>query len=81
MTTSKRLFGHNWNGSNLLIGLTLFAGVGLIGTGSYFHFTVVTQVSTGHCDGCAPWHPLFVLAPLGLGLLLGFIGVFLWYRR
>jgi hypothetical protein len=81
MTTSKRLFGRNWNGNDLLTGLALLAGIGLVGTGSYFHVTTAAQVSAGQCDGCEPWHPLFILAPLVLGSLLVLTGGYLWYRR
>lgn len=81
MTTSDRLFGRNWNGRALLTGLALVVGIGLVGIGSYYHLTVAAQVSAGRCDGCEPWHPLLVLAPLGLGSLLVTISAYLGYRR
>jgi hypothetical protein len=28
-----------------------------------------------HCDGCDPWHPLFVLAPFATGTLLLVAGI------
>ena len=67
MTTSGTPFERVPDGRALLGGLLLVAGVGLAGVGSYLHVTVAAQVRAEGCDGCDPWHPLFVLAPLVVG--------------
>jgi hypothetical protein len=59
----------------------LVAGLGLAGTGSYLHLTIAARVRAGNCDGCAPWHPLFVVAPLLVGIVLVLIGGYVLYRR
>lgn len=52
-------------------------GIALAGYGGYTHLSIAAQVASGRCDGCAPWHPLFVVAPLvvGLALLLGAVAL------
>lgn len=66
--------------SDLLgVGLSLL-GVGLVGVGGYFHVTIAMRVRAGACDGCEPWHPLVVLAPLLAGAVLLLAGSLL-YRR
>jgi hypothetical protein len=45
-------------------------GVALASYGGYTQYTISQRLARGVCDGCAPWHPLFVLAPLVLGVLL-----------
>lgn len=66
------LVGGKSNVRNIGTGLLLVAGLGLTGYGSYIHLTVTARVGAGQCDGCAPWHPLFVLTPLliGVGMIL-----------
>lgn len=81
MTTAETLGEGRWSWRNLLTGLLLLAGIGLAGVGSYFHFTVAAQVRAGHCDGCEPWHPLFVFAPLLIGSALILVGGYLLYQR
>lgn len=44
--------------------LLLLVGLGLLMYGSYAHLSVA---NTARCDFCAPWYPLFVLAPLSVG--------------
>lgn len=68
-------------GKNLLAGLLLVAGLGLAGYGGYVHFTVAAQVRAGQCDGCSPWHPLFVLGPLVIGVTFVVVASFLLSRR
>lgn len=59
---------------SLLWGPVAFVGLGLLGFGTYAHFSVVGRT---RCDGCQPWHPLFVLAPLVAGaLLVAVVGAF-----
>lgn len=77
MTGSETLLERNWNGRELLAGLFLVAGIGLAGGGSYLHFTIAAKVSAGRCDGCEPWHPLLVLAPLLIGSAFLLIGGYL----
>jgi hypothetical protein len=67
MTISERLKVRKWTRSDLLGGVLLVTGIGLAGVGGYFHFTIAAQVRAGQCDGCEPWHPLIVLAPLVVG--------------
>lgn len=43
------------------------AGLALVGYGASVHLSVATRVGAGRCDGCAPAHPLFVVAPLAVG--------------
>lgn len=62
-------------------GVLLLTGVGLVAYGSYVHFSVVAQLTGGHCDGCNPWHPLFVLGPLVLGGALILSAGYLLARR
>lgn len=79
MTTRASLMETDRRGSGLLTGLLLVAG--LTGYGGYTHVTVAARVSAGRCDGCAPWHPLFVLGPLGVGAALVLLAGHLAYRR
>lgn len=64
-------------GRELLGGLLLVPGVVLAGVGGYFHVTLAARVRAGRCDGCEPWHPLVVVAPLLVGvaclLLAGYL--------
>ena len=53
--------------SKILASVLFVAGIALLGYGTYTHFSIA---GVARCDACAPWHPLFVLAPLGLGALL-----------
>lgn len=55
----------------------LLVGVGLALTGVGFH----AQATGPRCDGCAPYHPLFVLAPLGVGAVLTTVGGWLLGRE
>lgn len=45
-------------------------GVALASYGGYTQYTIASQVAAGACDGCSPWHPLFVVAPLVVGVVL-----------
>lgn len=71
--------GVDWiriaGGGLLVIGLVLAS------YGSYLHFSIAGRVQAGNCDGCAPWHPLFVVAPLVLGSALVLGGGYVIYRR
>lgn len=42
-------------------------GVVLVGIGVYMNRSIAGRA---RCDGCEPWHPLFVLAPMLLGTVL-----------
>lgn len=70
----------NWTRSDLLGGMHLVLGVVLAGVGSYFHVTIATQVNAGQCNGCEPWHPLFVLSPLTIGVTLFLLAGYLLAR-
>ncbi|NHN41130.1 hypothetical protein G9C85_05700 [Halorubellus sp. JP-L1] len=52
----------------------VLAGLGLASYGGYTQYTISRAVADGACDGCAPWHPLFVVAPLVVGVVLVAIG-------
>lgn len=41
--------------------LVALVGLALLGSATYAHFSIAGAT---RCDGCTPWHPLFVLAPL-----------------
>jgi hypothetical protein len=57
------------------------AGLALTGSGAYLHFSIAGRASAGRCDGCDPWHPLFVLAPLAVGAGFVLVGSWLYSRR
>lgn len=52
-------------------------GVVLLGYGLSVHRSVT---GVARCDGCAPWHPLFVVAPLAVGGVLVVVGALLARR-
>ena len=54
------------------------AGVVLLGYGASAHRSVT---GVARCDGCEPWHPLFVVAPLVVGGVLVVVGSALLARR
>lgn len=54
-------------------------GLVLTSYGAHTHLSVAAQ-QAGHCDLCEPWHPLFVLAPIGLGASLLLASVLLFGR-
>ncbi|WP_049902747.1 hypothetical protein [Halococcus agarilyticus] len=66
----------------VLVGMTGIVGAMSIGYGLYAHISVTAMMGARHCDGCTPWHPLFVVAPLvgGAVLVLGTVA-FLVSRR
>ncbi|WP_323675742.1 hypothetical protein [Halorubellus sp. PRR65] len=45
-------------------------GIALASYGGYTQYTIASRVAANACDGCSPWHPLFVLAPLVVGITL-----------
>jgi hypothetical protein len=51
-------------------GAAALLGVALASYGGYTQYELSRQIAAGTCDGCAPWHPLFVVAPLVLGIVL-----------
>lgn len=59
----------------LAVGI-LLVGVGLTLTGASVHLAATGPA----CDGCAPYHPLFVVTPVGLGALLTTAGGWLLGR-
>lgn len=81
MTTTTSDSERGWNRRDLLAGLLLLVGLGLAGAAGYLHLTIAAQVRAGNCDGCAPWHPLFVVTPLVVGVALVLIGGYVRYRR
>lgn len=56
-------------------------GLALIGYGGPVHLSVAAAVGRGRCDGCAPWHPMFVVAPIVVGAALLTVAGFLLARR
>lgn len=70
--------GPVWATPRHLLALgVLLVGVGLALTGVGFH----VEATGPRCDGCAPFHPLFVLAPLGVGAALTIAGGWLLGRE
>jgi hypothetical protein len=67
-------------GRSALVGLLLVSGVALAGAGTYLHFSIAAQVRVGQCDGCARWHPLFVVAPIVTGVAIVAVAVSLSRR-
>jgi hypothetical protein len=65
----------------IVAGGLLTIGLALASYGAYLHFSIAARVRAGNCDGCAPWHPLFVVAPLVLGSALALGGGSLIYQR
>jgi len=45
-------------------------GIALASYGGYTQYSISTALARGVCDGCSPWHPLFVVAPLVVGIAL-----------
>lgn len=71
--------GVDW--VRLAAGGLLAVGLALASYGAYLHMSIAGRVRAGNCDGCAPWHPLFVVAPLLLGSVLVLGGGYVIYRR
>jgi len=55
-------------------------GIPLASYGGYTQYELSRQVATGACDGCATWHPLFVVAPLLVGVALIAAGSYAFAR-
>lgn len=64
-----------------LAGLLVAVGLGLVGWGTFLHLQLSGRLGAGACDGCSPWHPLFVVAPLVVGAGLALAGGSLLARR
>lgn len=62
----KRLFG---------VGI-LLVGLGLALTGTSVHL----EAAAPNCGGCSPFHPLFVVTPVGMGFALSIVGGWLLGR-
>lgn len=67
MSNSTLASSDGWTPRRAVAGLLLLVGLGLVGWGGYLHLTIAGRVRAGACDGCAPWHPLFVVTPLVVG--------------
>ncbi|WP_152043144.1 hypothetical protein [Salinigranum salinum] len=80
MPTTETPAGGERSASDLLAGVVLLAGIGLVGAGSYVHLTVAAEASAGRCDGCEPWHPLIVVTPLVVGSGFVLLGGYLLTR-
>jgi hypothetical protein len=50
--------------------IAALVGFALTSYGGYTQYAISRRLAAGACDGCAPWHPLFVVAPLLLGVAL-----------
>lgn len=46
----------------------VLVGLALASYGGYTQYTISAALARGACDGCSPWHPLFVVAPLVVGV-------------
>lgn len=67
---TTRSSGSQKTPARLASATTALLGLVLASYGGYTQYTIASQLAAGTCDGCAPWHPLFVVAPLVLGVAL-----------
>ena len=81
METDVTPRSENARWRTVLQAVLALAGVGLAGYGSYLHLTLAAQVRAGRCDACEPWHPLLVVAPIVVGVVLILGAGYLWSRR
>lgn len=81
MTNATAADRRGWSGRTIGAALLAVAGLALASYGSYLHLTIAARVSAGACDGCAPWHPLFVVAPLIVGTAAVLLGGYGLVRR
>jgi hypothetical protein len=63
------------------VGVVFAGGLALSGYAAYLHVSIASRVRAGSCDGCSPWHPLFVVAPMALGATLVLGAGFVLSRR
>ena len=57
--------------------MSFVAGLGLLAFAIEYHFEMVGE----SCEGCAPFHPLFVIAPMVLGAILTLGGAYVVRRQ
>ncbi|MBX0322242.1 hypothetical protein EGH21_04250 [Halomicroarcula sp. F13] len=81
MSNANTPVERDWTLRDVGAGLSVLLGLALSGYGGYTHLTVAARVSAGQCDGCAPWHPLFVVAPIVVGVGLVLLGGYVLSRR
>lgn len=81
MTVLESLIGSESNRWSIGAGVFLAVGFVLTGYGSYMNPTIAAQLRAGECDACAPWHPLFVLPPLVIGVAIFLVAGYLRFRR
>jgi hypothetical protein len=72
MVSTSQVDSGRASGVSRLTALLSAAGLALLGYGTWMHVSVAGQA---RCDGCARWHPLFVLAPLAVGGALFIVAV------
>lgn len=80
---SKMLLDIDRGRRKTLAGVLFLTGIALTGAGSYVHFRAAALLRTKqHCFGCSIflWHPLFVVAPLVIGLGFVLISGYLLHR-
>jgi len=83
MSTSETPKERIWDVGEKLVGLLFVVGLGLMGYGSYMHFTMGDR-TLGNCletNACNPWHPQWVLSSLVVGAGLVLLAGYLLYRR
>lgn len=83
MGTPRPLLDIDRGRSKILAGVLFLTGIALTGSGSYVHFRAAALLRTKqHCLGCSMflWHPLFVVAPLVIGLGFVLTSGYLLYR-
>ncbi|MFC4548887.1 MULTISPECIES: hypothetical protein [Halorussus] len=66
--------------SRTVAGLPLVVGLGLGYWAVYTHLRIAEQLRAGRCDGCEPWHPLFVAALVGSAAFV-LVSLVLFSRR
>lgn len=83
MTTSETPKERTRKMGEKLVGLLSVLGLGLVGYGSYMHFTMGDR-TLGNClknNVCNPWDPQWVIAPLVIGAVFVLLAGYFVYRR
>ena len=83
MTTSETPEERTRKMGEKLVKLLFLSGFGLVGYGSYMHFTMGDR-TLGNClknNACNSWGPQWVIAPLVIGAVFVLLSGYFAYRR